>query len=102
MLEIHLYGNLRAMVQGSSPSEDTVLTCKHETGETFSELVHRLGLTMMELGDCFINGALAKPSDVLKDGDRIGLFPFNMVLLCGGQHLKGHGFTRDHIDIDYY
>lgn len=102
MLEIHLYGNLRAMVQGSSPSEDTVLTCKHETGETFSEFVHRLGLTMTELGDCFINGVLAKPSDVLKDGDRIGLFPFNMVLLCGGQHLKGHGFTRNHIEVDYY
>jgi len=102
MLEIHLYGNLRAMVPGSSASEDTVLICKHETGETFSEFIHRLDLRMAELGDCFINGVLAKPSDVLKDGDRIGLFPFNMVLLCGGQHLKGHGLTRNHIDIDYY
>jgi len=102
MLEIHLYGNLRAMVPGSSASEDTVLTCNHVAGETFSELAYRLGLGMIELGDCFINGVLAKPSDVLKDGDRIGLFPFNMVLLCGGQHLKGHGFTRNHIDIGYY
>ena len=89
MLEIHLYGNLRAMVPGSSSSQDTVLTCKHKTGETFSEFVHRLGLSMMELGDCFINGVLAKPSDVLKDGDRIGLFPPHLGILLNVRVFAG-------------
>jgi hypothetical protein len=54
------------------------------------------------MGDCFVNGTLAKDDQILKDNDRLGLFPFNMVLLCGGQHLKGHGYTKDDVDVDYY
>ena len=102
MLQIHLYGKLRKLVPDSSPSEDTILEFKYKTGETFSECVRRLGLKSSELGDCFINGTLAKQSTLLKDGDRIGLFPFNMVLLCGGQQLKGHGYTKYDFEIDYY
>ncbi len=70
--------------------------------ETFREFVQRLGLSQSDIGDCFIDGTLAKHSTILMPGARIGLFPFNMVLLCGGQHLKGHGYTRDDVDIDYY
>jgi hypothetical protein len=55
-----------------------------------------------DLGDCFIDGTLVKPTDKISDGSRIGLFPFNMVLLCGGQHLKGHGYTKRDVDVDYY
>ena len=102
MIETHLYGKLRKLVPGSSACEDTVLMRDYKEGETFSEFIKRLGIEKKELGDCFINGTLAKPSDMLSDGDRIGLFPFNMVLLCGGQHLKGHGYTKRDIDIDYY
>jgi molybdopterin converting factor small subunit len=102
MIEIHLYGNLRALVSGSNASEDTVLKLEFVENETFARLTVRLGLTPKDLGDCFINGNLAKKDCVLADGDRIGLFPFNMVLLCGGQHLKGHGYTREDVDVDYY
>ncbi len=102
MIEIHLYGNLRALVSGSNASEDTVLKLEFVENETFAQFTGRLGLTPADLGDCFINGNLAKADYVLADGDRIGLFPFNMVLLCGGQHLKGHGYTRDDVDVDYY
>ncbi|TFG30001.1 hypothetical protein EU527_15050 [Candidatus Thorarchaeota archaeon] len=102
MIEIHLYGRLRALLSGSTASEDTILSLEFIEGETFSELVTRLGLKQEDLGDCFINGNLAKANHVITDGDRIGLFPFNMVLLCGGQHLKGHGYTKKDIDVDYY
>jgi hypothetical protein len=40
------------------------------------------------MGDCFINGKLARQSDRVEDGDRIGLFPFNMRLIDGGMELK--------------
>ncbi|MFQ5833598.1 MAG: MoaD/ThiS family protein [Candidatus Thorarchaeota archaeon] len=102
MIRIHLYGCLRELVIGSRPDEDTVLERKTVPGETFQELVMRLGLSLDEMGDCFINGTLAKPEDPVPDGARVGLFPFNMVLLCGGQHLKGHGYTKTNPDVDYY
>jgi len=102
MIEVHLYGKLRSLVSGSRASEDTTMKLEYIEGETFVEFVKRLGLEQNELGDCFIDGNIAKPSDTIKDGSRIGLFPFNMVLLCGGQHLKGHGYTKKDIDVDYY
>ncbi len=102
MIEIHLYGNLRSLVSGSFASEDTVLKVDYVKTENFAQLVKRLGLKPEDMGDCFINGNLAKRNHMISDGDRIGLFPFNMVLLCGGQHIKGHGYTREDIEFDYY
>jgi hypothetical protein len=102
MIEIHLYGNLRALVSGSNASEDTVLKVEFIENETFHQFITRLGLKPEDLGDCFINGNLAKSDDMMADNARVGLFPFNMVLLCGGQHLKGHGYTRKDVDVDYY
>ncbi|MHA1770500.1 MAG: MoaD/ThiS family protein [Candidatus Thorarchaeota archaeon] len=102
MLELHLYGVLRQLVNGSVPTEDTIMTLPYVQGESFHGLVQRLGLSMSDLGDCFVNGTLVHENTVLSDGDRIGLFPFNMVLLCGGQHLKGHGYTQSDVDVDYY
>ena len=102
MIEVHLYGCLRELVPGSSASEDTIMRLEAIEGEVFSEFIERMGLTRDDLGDCFIDGTLAKPTDEIHDGARIGLFPFNMVLLCGGQHLKGHGYTKRDVDVDYY
>ncbi len=102
MLEVHLYGSLRSMVKGSKASEDTILMVEFVKGETFAEFIRRMGLTRDELGDCFIDGTLTRPQSELREGARVALFPFNMVLLCGGQHLKGHGYTRDDVDVDYY
>jgi molybdopterin converting factor small subunit len=102
MIEIHLYGKLRSLVSGSSACEDTVMMVDFVENETFACFVERLGLKEKDLGDCFINGNLAKKNYQMKDDDRIGLFPFNMVLLCGGQHLKGHGYTKEDVDVDYY
>lgn len=102
MIEIHLYGNLRKLVAGSSCSDDTILEKEHIEGETFEQLVIRLALKPTDLGDCFIDGTLAKKNYIINDNARVALFPFNMVLLCGGQHLKGHGYTKKDIDVNYY
>lgn len=90
------------MVKGSTASEDTIMRLEFIEGETFLQFIARLGLKPDDMGDCFINGTLAKPDQLLDDNDRLGLFPFNMVLLCGGQHLKGHGYTKEDVDVDYY
>ncbi|MFX1483283.1 MAG: MoaD/ThiS family protein [Promethearchaeota archaeon] len=101
-IEIHLYGCLRKLVKDSRPDEDTTMTLEFIENETFEELIGRLGLKQSDIGDCFLNGNLAKPEHIIPKGARLGIFPFNMVLLCGGQHLKGHGYTRDDVDVDYY
>lgn len=89
-------------MKGSKPDEDTVLRLDFVENETFEDLVKRLGLERSDIGDCFLNGTLVKPNDIIPKSARVGLFPFNMVLLCGGQHLKGHGYTREDVDVDYY
>ena len=102
MIETHLYGKLRSIVPGSCASEDTILMLEYIENETFEEFIKRAGFQKKDLGDCFINGTLAKSKDKITDSARVALFPFNMVLLCGGQHLKGHGYTQSDVDIDYY
>jgi len=69
MIEIHLYGLLREIIPGSSASEDTVLQIESQENEEFHQLVHRLGLDIEDMGDCFINGKLAHKSDSVKTGD---------------------------------
>jgi hypothetical protein len=101
-IDVHLYGLLRNLVKNSRPDEDTVMTLDYVEGETFLDLLKRLGLERKDVGDCFIDGTLAKPKDIIPHGARVGLFPFNMVLLCGGQHLKGHGYTKEDVEVDYY
>lgn len=90
------------MVLESCASEDTKVMYDFIEGETFKMFINRIGLQMSDLGDCFINGTLAKENTPLSDNDRVALFPFNMVLLCGGQHLKGHGYTQKDKKVDYY
>ena len=102
MIETHLYGKLRSLVPGSKACEDTVVMRDYIKDQTFKEFVEDLDLKLGDLGDSFIDGTLAKPGTIIKDGARVALFPFNMVLLCGGQHIKGHGYTKKDIDVDYY
>ncbi|MHA2355367.1 MAG: hypothetical protein ACXADC_09350 [Candidatus Thorarchaeota archaeon] len=56
-------------------------------GESVNHLISSLGLSKSDLGNCYINGILAKPEDILEDGDIIELYPLGLDILCGG-HLK--------------
>jgi len=94
MISIRLYGRLCALVPGSKASENTVLEKEVKPGETFGNLLSKLDLDTREIDDCFINGKLARLSDPIEDGDRIGLFPFNMRLIDGGMHLRYHPQRR--------
>ncbi len=94
MIEVHLYGSFRELVPGSRTSEDTILLVEPKHDEAFSVFVNRLGLDLNDLGDSFIDGVLAERKDVVTDGMRVGLFPFNMVLIDGGLHLKYHPNRR--------
>ena len=88
MIEVHLYGQLRRMVPGSTASEDTIIHIESRENENFHHFIQRIGLDHDKIGDCFINGILAALSDRIRNGDRVGLFPFNMQLIDGGMELK--------------
>lgn len=94
MLEIHLYGILRKKFKpNASSSEDTVISLPSKKNERFQDLLTRLDLNLNDCGDCFINGNLAFKDTIIPKNARVGLFPFGMHLIDGGQHIKGHGFV---------
>ena len=105
MLEIHVYGHLKKKFDPSARlSEQTVIQLPHIEGERFFELLKRIDLSKRDCGDCFINGRVAMEDTLVPEGARVALFPLGMHLLCGGQHLKGHGFITkpSSRDVEYY
>jgi sulfur carrier protein ThiS len=44
-------------------------------GTTVAELLQQLGISVDQPKILFINGVHAKPEDVIKDGDRVAVFP---------------------------
>ena len=53
----------------------------------------------------FVNGTVVtKPDEtIIPDNSRVALFGAGMRLLCGGQHLKGHGYVEEPApDINYF
>ncbi|MFX0090139.1 MAG: hypothetical protein ACFFBD_00130 [Candidatus Hodarchaeota archaeon] len=104
MLEIHLYGIFRKIAENSAPTDNSVVVMPWIEGETIIELVKRLGLSVDDLGEVFLNHTPVNPEDsIIPDNARIGLFPLGMHLLCGGQHMKGHGFiTTRRRNLDYW
>ncbi|MFW9904844.1 MAG: hypothetical protein ACFFFH_10970 [Candidatus Thorarchaeota archaeon] len=93
MLEIHLYGTLKKRIDpNASFAEDTILSIAFVENERLKQLLERLHIPLEECGEIFCNGLVATEDTVIPEGARIGVFSTGMHLLCGGQHLKGHGF----------
>ena len=93
MLDVHLYGKFRALTPNPSATADSRLEIDYREGETLKELMIRIGIDPEKIGDVFINHKVVEPGTIIPhDNSRIAIFPEGMVLLCGGQHLKGHGF----------
>jgi len=82
MIEVHLYGKLRRFADKQDPASDSVLYLPVKEGETIEDIVRRIGIPREELGrNIFLNGQLSALNREVKDGDRLGLFPWNMSLL---------------------
>lgn len=103
-LEIHFYGTLKRIVDPeASMAEDTIKFLEYKENETLIELLDRLAINPNDCrGDCFINGVVSPHSARIpkpqNKNTRVALFPLGMHLLCGGQHLKGHGFITKRIN----
>jgi hypothetical protein len=106
MLDIHVYGFIRKKFDPKARlAGQSIVTVHYEPNETFNELLKRLNLKKDELGDCFVNGTVISNDQMyIPDDARIALFGSGMRLLCGGQHLKGHGIVEKEPpkNINYY
>jgi sulfur carrier protein ThiS len=54
---------------------DTEFKYELEDGATLKMLARSLRIPSKEIGFYMVNGDIAKPDDVIKDGDKIEIFP---------------------------
>jgi len=88
MIEIHLYGKLRKYSDQKSPLHESVIYLEVNKRDTIQSITNRLGIPSIEMSSCFfLNGEYSSLTRKVKDGDRLGLFPDNMLLLYR-QHFK--------------
>ena len=76
-------------------SENTMIPMEFISNEVLGSLLKRLNLEDDELGECFFNSTVAYENTPIPDNARIAIFCKGMNLLCGGQHLKGHGYISE-------
>lgn len=93
MLNIHLYGKLRSLAKNKGATDQSVVHIEYIADEMLGDLIKRLNIDFDDLGEIFLNREVAELDAVIpEDNSRIAIFPIGMHLLCGGQHLKGHGY----------
>jgi hypothetical protein len=103
MVEIHLYGKLRQLLEEYQPRQDTVVVVEPSPHDTVGSLIERMGIPVSEVSHIFVNAKLLATrnrsgvfygypqagSDLadwglslaVNDGDRIGLFGRDMAIL---------------------
>lgn len=80
-VEIHLYGKLRRYAANTDPRGDSILRTAVD-GETIQQIIEEIGIDRHDLGaNIFVNGEYSALERVLRDGDRLALFPDDMQLL---------------------
>ena len=72
-VEMNLYASLKRYV----PDKSGGTSCKAEVdrGTTIVELLNEMKLPLDEIKIIFLNGRHAKGDEILKEGDRVGVFP---------------------------
>lgn len=98
MLEIHFYGKFRELCKNSGPTDESVKKIPYKEDETILKLLDRLGISPDNMGEIFLNHNPVDIDTKIPDNARIALFPRGMHLLCGGQHMKGHGYITKKAD----
>ena len=78
---VHVYGALRCYAAQKAVSGESVVWLDVRPSEAVGDALRRLGIRDDEVGNVFHNGRLAANEDMLKRGDRVGVFPTNMSLL---------------------
>jgi len=77
-VEIRLFASLRKYHPSSGDSE--AFTMELDDKANLGDLINQFKIPRQEIGVLMVNGKWQKESYLLKDGDRIGIFP----LIGGG------------------
>ncbi len=83
-IEVRLYGSLRRFAEDSAVTAESIARVPAEPGDTVAAVLRRLGIDPeREVGNIFVNGrySFTARQKVVKDGDRLGVFPRDMALL---------------------
>jgi hypothetical protein len=107
MIEVYIYGHLKKKFDKNAKlADNTKITMPFISDENFFGFLKRLNLDIEEIGESFLNHNVVsdKENAIIPDGARVAIFSQGMFLLCGGQHLKGHGFIKrtPSKDLEYY
>jgi len=82
MIEVHLYGKLRRFTDNLDPARESIVKVKIKKDDTIGDVARRIGIPDKDLGpNIFLNGEYSALSRKVNNGDRLGLFPDDMVLL---------------------
>jgi sulfur-carrier protein len=73
VIELHLFATLAKYLPEDAISKTAMIAMA--PGETVQDLITGLAIPENKVKLIFINGVHGKKDTVLKDGDRVGLFP---------------------------
>jgi hypothetical protein len=103
MLQVHLFGTLRRFAPQPGATDESIVMIPWCSGTCVMDIIREIGIPQEEVGEIFVNYSPVDIYAPVPDDARIGLFSHCMRLLCGGQHLKGHGFiTTPTPHFDYW
>ena len=72
-IEVNLYATLSRYMKSKTGSKSSVIDVKD--GTCVKDIIQNLKIPADSVKLIFINGVHAKVDTILKDGDRLGLFP---------------------------
>ncbi len=83
MIQVLFYGDLGKKVPLPATGESSPVIVHIEPGTVnrVSDILNNYGIDRAETSHIFVNGVYSGFSKVVKDGDRVGIFPKNMCLL---------------------
>lgn len=73
MIEVTLYGDVKKKVMEQIPNASSIMVFEYVEGEQFQELLVRLGLSLENVGNCYVNAEPAQPDTILHNLDAIEL-----------------------------
>jgi hypothetical protein len=81
MIDVHLYGKLRALAPSQALNADFGLHVPVNNGDTIANVLTRLGIAPDAVAHLFLNHEYSGPHRRVRDGDRLGVFGRDMALL---------------------
>ncbi len=81
MVDIHLYGKLRALASDSAMDADSVVRVAVNNGDTITDALARIGIAPDQVAHLFLNHEYSSPRRRVQDGDRLAVFARDLALL---------------------